>query len=114
MPINAEPPPTNLFAGVPDERQMDKPTLAPEHTLFRARYRKLEPHEVELHDRIKAKADELAGLFVEAYSQKRGPDETVVHLPNGMGMEIKNVHHFNLAISHLEDSVYRIVKLLTS
>ena len=49
----------NVFAGAPDERQAGDIAVS----RFRPRYRALTPHEKELHDAIKAKAEELEKLF---------------------------------------------------
>jgi hypothetical protein len=97
---------------VPDERQTDAAALAPQHTLFRKRYRQLSAEEVVLHDAIKDKADELAGLFGQINTASPPP-------ATGPGSILKNVAeskgaHVTLALRHLEDAVYRAVKALTA
>lgn len=61
-------------------------------TRFRPRYRKLLPAEVELHDAIKSKAEELEKLFEQV-----GPGR-----------------YTSLALTALEESVVWSVKQLTS
>ena len=93
----------DLYAGTPDERQSDQAALAPEHSLFRKRYRQLSPEEVALHDQIKDKADELYALFLKVSNIEVGQD------PNR-----ERGANVALAKRHLEDAVYRAVKGLTS
>jgi hypothetical protein len=50
----------HVYAGQPDARQGDA-DLKPSR--FRPRYRALTEQEKELHDQIKAKAEELGALF---------------------------------------------------
>ena len=83
---------TSLFDGTPDSRQSDSTMLSKAEQLFRPKYRKLESEEVELHNAIKEKALELAQLM----------------------LKVKETPHTQLAIQHLEDAVYRIVKGLTA
>lgn len=93
----------DLYAGTPDERQSDAPALAQEHSLFRKRYRQLSPEEVQLHDQIKDKADELYTLFLKVSNIEAGQDQN-----RERGANVA------LAKRHLEDAVYRAVKGLTS
>lgn len=99
----------NVYEGEPDERQGDADTKI---ELFRPRYRKLEPHEVDLHDRIKSKASELADLFAEVETTTRGPlphpaDDVIGNIALNRGANV------TLGLRHLEDAVYRAVKALT-
>lgn len=81
-------------------------------SLFRPRYRKLSDEEVALHDKIKAKADELAALFEQVDVSPRpdnaSADGILVTLSQNRG------GHIVLGLRHLEDAVYRAVKALTS
>ena len=79
---------TDLYESKADERQEGDIKVS----LFRPRYRALNPEEVQLHDAIKSKADELAELI----------------------FKIKETPNTEYAIRHLEDAVYRAVKGLTS
>ena len=72
-------------------------------SLFRKRYRQLNPDEVALHDQIKDKADELYALFRQVSDIEKGPDANRERGAN-----------VTLAKRHLEDAVYRAVKGLTS
>lgn len=107
---------TTLFEGGPDDRQTNVPVLAPQHSLFRKRYRQLSAADLELHDAIKDKADELAVLIAEVAGRlevpgrspgapRRGPIESIVE---NQGANV------TLALRHLEDAVYRAVKALTA
>lgn len=94
--------PTNVFVnGQGDVRQTDAPRS---FGLFRNRYRKLNPDEVVLHDRIKGKADELADLFGAVLARDFPTSE--VHAEAD--------RNFRMALEHLEDAVYRAVKALTA
>ena len=53
----------NTFEGQADGRQSDR--IDQPVSRFRPRYRALSQAELSLHDAIKSKADELAGLFEE-------------------------------------------------
>lgn len=103
-----------IFDGEPDARQSEAPTVAPENSLFRKRYRKLSEAEVALHDKIKEKADELAGLFLEIPCAGAIDNGTESVLPNGKTIFINKNQHVYFAIEHLEDAVYRAVKALTA
>lgn len=94
--------------GESDARQSDDAELTP--TLFRTRYRKLNQEEVDLHDAIKKKADELAALIESI------PGGANSHLPSQMVAHLSGNKTANkvLALRHLEDAVYRGVKALTS
>ena len=65
--LNLSIPKTNVFEGEPDERQSSStsPNKTAGDKLFRAKYTKLTPCKVDLHNRIKAKASELAELYDE-------------------------------------------------
>ena len=83
--------PKNVFLnGDVDGRQSDD--VNEKVSLFRPRYRALTAEEKDLHDAIKAKADELADLIYK----------------------VKYTNNTDLAIQHLEDSEYRAVKGLTA
>jgi hypothetical protein len=84
-----------------DARQSDRATIAA-NDIFRPRYRQLTADEVNLHDRLKAKAAELAALFYEVAPVHLGP---VANRERGANVQ--------LAVRHLEDAVYRAVKALT-
>ena len=93
----------DVYEGAPDERQSEEPELNPVFSLFRKRYRQLNPDEVALHDQIKDKADELYALFRQVSDIEKGPDANRERGAN-----------VTLAKRHLEDAVYRAVKGLTS
>lgn len=118
---------SDLYAGKPDERQSQAAAVAPEHSLFRKRYRALQVDEVRLHDAIKDKADELAKLIAALNPSaaqkliKLSIDDIEKLCPRRLGED--GVHHeipvydgacVILALRHLEDAVYRAVKALTS
>lgn len=103
----------NLYENTPDARQTDATATAPEHSLFRTRYRQLSADEMALHDAIKGKADELAALFARIDTAPRVP------LPSAGIAVLEHVSlnrgaHVTLALRHLEDAVYRAVKALTA
>ena len=103
----------DVFEGAPDARQTASEALAAETMLFRPRYRQLSESEVALHDRIKAKAAELAALFVEIDTTTREP------LPSAGIQPLRHIAlnrgaNVTLAVRHLEDAVYRAVKALTA
>lgn len=79
----------NLYQGPLDERQGDALTKP---SRFRPKYRALTPDEKQLHDDIKAKAEELEKLFEK--------------IPQG--------RYLSLGLTHLEESVMWAVKQLTS
>lgn len=81
---------TNIYEGKPDDRQ--SADTAEKVSRFRPKYRALEADEKQLHDDIKAKAEELESLF-----EKVGPGR-----------------YASLAFTSLEESVMWIVKQLTS
>lgn len=100
----------NVYEGDPDVRVGDENTKI---EMFRPRYRKLEPHEVDLHDRIKAKAGELAELFAEIDTTPQQnplphPAEDVIG-----NITLNRGANVTLGLRHLEDAVYRAVKALT-
>jgi hypothetical protein len=80
---------THVYEGKPDGRQLE--TVQPV-SRFRPRYRALTDDEKVLHDKIKAKAEELETLF----------------------NEVKDGRYKSLAFTSLEQSVMWIVKELTS
>lgn len=80
----------DVFEGKPDSRQSDDPKM--KVSRFRPRYRALTDIEKEMHDAIKAKADELDVLF----------------------SQVKPGRYNALAVTSLEQSIMWIVKELTS
>lgn len=92
----------NVFKDGDADKRQDDSLKAGEPDLFRTRYRKLEPSEVELHDRIKAVASHLHQLI-----QQVGGEHTI-HPNKAVGANKQ------LAVRHLEDCVYRAVKALTA
>ena len=92
---------TNVYQdGKADARQDEG---APPPSLFRKRYRQLDPAEVALHDELKAKADELLALINKAGAPCSTYDLSVERERNRIE-----------AVKHLEDAVYRAVKGLTA
>lgn len=79
----------NLYEGKPDDRQGDAATKT---SRFRPRYRALTPEEKQLHDEIKAKAEELEALFEK--------------VPAG--------RYTSLAFTALEQAVMWVIKQLTA
>jgi hypothetical protein len=107
----------NLFEGEPDARQTDAPVTAPQHSLFRKRYRKLTEPEVALQDAIKDKADELAvliGLLNPATANRLGVHSVTTGCSLAIELGDRDPANVTLAIRHLEDAVYRAVKALTA
>lgn len=100
--------------GQPDERQTDESALAPQHSLFRKRYRQLSAEDVALHDAIKDKADELAVLIAEVALRRpeaprtAGRQSILANVGENQGANV------TLALRHLEDAVYRSIKALTA
>lgn len=80
---------SNVYEGNPDERQA---TEQIQTSRFRPRYRQLSNEEVQLHDTIKAKAQELEALFES----------------------VKDGRYKSLAFTSLEESVMWIIKELTA
>jgi hypothetical protein len=80
----------HVFEGKPDARQQTDVKAVV--TLFRPTYRALTPEEKQLHDDLKAKADELHQLF----------------------MQVKPGRYRSLAVTSLEESIMWVVKELTS
>lgn len=100
---------TNVYDDEPDARQGGDDVAI---TMFRPRYRKLEPAEVEQHDEIKAQADKLAHLIARIDTTTRAPlthpgQDVLTHIALNRGANV------TLALRHLEDAVYRAVKALT-
>lgn len=83
---------TDVFEGKPDSRQAQT-EIQP--TRFRPRYRQLTDDEKALHDRLKAKAEELESLFNQVRGGQPG-------------------RYKALAITSLEESIMWIVKELTA
>lgn len=108
---------SNVYeGGQGDARQTDAAAIPDDCKLFRKRYRQLSPEEMALHDQIKDKADELAGLIAQI-NNPPAPGKT----PPNPGAEAvlfsiadNNYAHVVLALRHLEDCVYRAVKALTA
>lgn len=94
--------PENVFENDQPDKRQDDSLKAGETNLFRTRYRKLELHEVHLHDAIKQKASELADL-ISTVGGEENP-----HPNREVGANKQ------LAIRHLEDCVYRAIKALTA
>jgi hypothetical protein len=104
--------PASLFAQGPDGREVEASGFLP--TLFRTRYRRLSPEELELHDQIKGKADELVELFCRIPVIDKVPPK-LPNLPVGvLRVMFSPRRNIDLALEHLEDSVYRAVKALTT
>jgi hypothetical protein len=80
----------NVYDGKPDGRQSDDVAMATSR--FRPRYRALTDDEKALHDKIKAKAEDLEALY-EAVNKGR---------------------YHALAVTSLEQSVMWIIKQLTA
>ena len=80
---------TDVFEGKPDARQSDDPALPVSR--FRPRYRALTDDEKALHDRIKAKAEELESCYAS----------------------VKDGRYKSLALTSLEELVMWIIKGLT-
>ncbi len=108
---------TNVYeGGQGDVRQTAAHAIPDDCKLFRKRYRQLSPDEVTLHDAIKDKADELAGLIAQINNP---PKPGAVHgtgTPAALlaGIANNNGAHVTLSLRHLEDCVYRAVKALTA
>ena len=107
---------TNVFEGEPDERQSEStsPNKTAGDKLFKAKYAKLTPYEVDLHDRLKAKAAELIELYqeVENVIERKGTPSRKVGIINNLASN--SMAHVILGVRSLEDSVYRVVKALTA
>lgn len=109
---------SNVYeGGQGDARQTDAAAIPDDCKLFRKRYRQLSPEEVALHDAIKDKADELAGLIASI----NNPPDQRANIPGRgtpaavlMNVADNNGAHVTLALRHLEDCVYRAVKALTA
>lgn len=67
----------------------DGPTVAPQ-SRFRPRYRKLEPHEVQMHDDIKEVADDLAKLF-DALPKSRETSLAMTNLEQAVMWAVKGL-----------------------
>lgn len=80
---------SHVYESTPDARQAD---TAVQTSRFRPRYRQLSPEEVQLHDTIKAKAQELETLFEK----------------------VADGRYKSLAMTDLEKSVMWIIKQLTA
>ena len=107
----------NVFDnGQPDERQTEETKIAPQHSLFRKRYRQMTADEVALHDAIKDKADELAALLDRVNDIVVARPKPHVWGAPSLSESVGSAAGPNvtLAIRHLEDAVYRAVKALTA
>lgn len=107
---------SNVYEGTPDQRQTESENLDEQQLLFRKRYRALSEDELQLHDQIKDKADELAHLIsqISRYSKPGRPpglDDNATFIYLAATNRGANV---TLSIRHLEDCVYRAVKALTT
>lgn len=102
--------------GQGDARQTEAAAIPDDCKLFRKRYRQLSPEEVALHDAIKDKADELAGLIARIDNGDRDLPDVPRNSPAEFLGKIANNNnaHKVLALRHLEDAVYRAVKALTA
>lgn len=100
----------NVYEGSDGDARQSDGTPAP--SLFRKRYRQLSDDEVALHDAIKDKADELAGLFVRVLGDQTMKDGGGTHLLERLATQ--KGPNVTLALRHLEDAVYRAVKALTA
>ncbi len=106
-----------LFEGEPDARQTDAALMAPAHSLFRKRYRKLTDAEVALQDAIKDEADDLAkliGALNPTVAERLGIVAYAADEPRWKIAGDSDPASVTLAIRHLEDAVYRAVKGLTA
>lgn len=92
-----------------DARQTPEGATDPLPSLFRKRYRQLQPDELALHDAIKGKADELAQLFAQIPLHQLRPGMALLDQ-----LAVNNGANVTLALRHLEDAVYRAVKALTT
>jgi len=103
---------TNLYRdGETDKRQSVEGAGQYQASLFRKRYRQLNPSEIALHDEIKDQADVLARLFTKVLSTQTTATTSGNLLDNLAENRGANV---TLALRHLEDAVYRAVKALTT
>lgn len=107
----------NVYEGAIDERQAD--TTQPNQTagdmLFRRKYSALTPEEIDLHNRIKDKASELADLYAEVerhVKRKHGESNRTGDFIGDLANNL--TAHIVLGVRSLEDSVYRVVKALTA
>lgn len=101
----------HVFQGQPDARQSGDQNLPT--TRFRPRFRALDDAEKNLHDAIKAKADELLSLYAEigplrALLNRTEPNETP-HVPAST-----SGRYVALAVTDLEKTVMWAVKALTT
>jgi hypothetical protein len=90
--------PDTLYEGPPDARQAPDPNLPTSR--FRPKYRQLSPIEEQIHDAIKAKAEDLEATFTRAL----------------IAQELRSVsagREIALALTKLEESVMWAVKGLT-
>lgn len=103
----------HLYEGSPDGRQSDDPHEAV--SLFRPRYRALSDEEKALHDRIKAKAEELWSLFREVGKTAEIDHKAAGAIPLADASDRYALRRESVTLAriHLEDAVYRAVKALT-
>ena len=85
-----------------DERESAAPSR------FRPRYRALTQAEKDLHDAIKAKAEELELLFDHMLVMQQQPDKAAILRP------VAPARYHALAITNLEESVMWAIKGLTA
>jgi hypothetical protein len=115
-PLKMDDPTGSLFAGEPDARQTDEAVMAPQHGLFRKRYRKLSATDIETQDAIKDIASVLAeaiGRLNVDVAKKLGVTFEDEEMERALGYACDPAG-VTLAIRHLEDAVYRAVKVLTA
>lgn len=92
--------PVTMFEdGAEDRRQTNEEKVPEDSRLFRKRYRRPTEAELDLHDRIKDKASELAELLYE-----------VSPINKQMDSDRERGANVQLAIRHLEDCVMRATK----
>ncbi len=100
----------NVYEGGDGDARQSDDSKAPA-SLFRSRYRTLSEAEVATPDAIKAKADELAVLIagLKPLTQSRGAMGSLLD-----DLAQNKMANIVLSLRHLEDSVYRAVKALTT
>lgn len=93
----------DTFEGKATDGRQAAPAETVKPTRFRPRYRNLDQSEKDLHDAIKAKAEELEALYDQIGNRPAHPDRTT---PFG--------RYKALALTSLEESVMWAVKELTA
>lgn len=108
----------HLYEGKPDARQTESGQRGAQvGGLFRKRYGQLDPRELALHDAIKSKAEELAGLIGllnAPVAAKFEIDCSAAGAQFPLPPRNYDGGNVTLSIRHLEDAVYRAVKALTA